>query len=144
MTGMKLRFFRNEGGAAAVEFGLVAPIVAAVLVSVATAGGTILAYNKMRQAISSGAQYALTVADDADAIEDVVIAAWDPAPTGYDIDVIQACFCADAPSTVTACDVNCADGDYPQMFTTISASRPYTNFGGQTATLNASQRIRTR
>ena len=56
-----MRFFRNKDGAAAVEFGLVAPIVVAVLVGVVTYGGTILAYSRMRQAISSGAQYALSV-----------------------------------------------------------------------------------
>jgi Flp pilus assembly protein TadG len=140
---MRLAFLRNSDGAAAVEFGLIAPIVAAVLVGVAITGGTILAYNKMRQAISSGAQYALAVDDDAQAIEDVVIAAWD-LPAGATVDVVQACYCADAPTTVTDCQVNCADNDYPQQFITISASRPYTNFGGQTTTLNASQRIRTR
>ena len=141
---MRVAFLRSQDGAAAVEFGLVAPIVAAVLVGVATMGGTILAYSKMRQAVSSGAQYALAVADDPDAIEDVVVAAWSPAPTGSTVTVTQQCFCADAPDTATACAVNCADGDYPQMFTTIAASRPYTNFGGATATLNASQRVRTR
>ena len=47
-----MRFFRNKDGAAAVEFGLVAPIVVAVLIGVVTYGGTILAYSRMRQAIS--------------------------------------------------------------------------------------------
>jgi len=141
---MRLGFFRNSDGAAAVEFGLIAPIVVAVLIGVATMGGTILAYSRMRQAISSGAQYAMTVADDAETIEDVVYAAWSPTPEGGDVDVVQACFCADAPSVATDCSINCADGDYPQMFTTINADMSYTGFGGDTHALSASQKVRTR
>lgn len=141
---MKLGFFRNRDGAAAVEFGLVAPLVVAVLVGVVTYGGTILAYNRMRQAISSGAQYALTVEDDLDAVEDVVNAAWSPKPTGAVVTVTRQCFCADAPATATDCGVNCADGDYPMMYTNIAGSMSYTGFGGDTSTLNASQKIRTR
>lgn len=141
---MKLRFFRNDDGAAAVEFGLIAPIVATVLIGVTTFGGTILAYNKMRQAISSGAQYALTVEDDVEAVQDVVNAAWDPAPTGSTVNAAKACYCADAPTTATDCSLNCADGDYPLMYMDITASRPYTTFAGDTSTLHASQRIRLR
>lgn len=141
---MRLGFFRNSDGAAAVEFGLVAPIVVAVLVGVTTMGGTILAYSKMRQAISSGAQYALSVEDDAEAVEDVVYAAWDGAPETGDVTVTQVCYCSDAPTTATDCSTNCADGDYPQQFTIISSTMSYTGFGGDTHNLSASQRVRTR
>ena len=139
-----MRFFRNKDGAAAVEFGLVAPIVVAVLVGVATYGGTILAYSRMRQAISSGAQYALTVEDNLTSVEAVVNAAWSPKPTGATVVVTRQCFCADAPLTATSCSLNCADGDYPMMYTHITGSMPYTNFGGNTSTLNATQKVRTR
>jgi Flp pilus assembly protein TadG len=141
---MRLGFFRNRDGAAAVEFGLVAPLVVAVLVGIVTYGGTIMAYSRMRQAISSGAQYALSVADDPATVEDVVDAAWHPKPTGGTVAVTQMCYCADAPGTVTDCSVNCADGDYPQMFTRIQATQPYTRLGGDTVTLTANQQIRTR
>ena len=139
-----MRFFRNKDGAAAVEFGLVAPIVVAVLVGVVTYGGTILAYSRMRQAISSGAQYALSVEDDAVAVKDVVDAAWLPKPAGSTVTVTQACYCADAPTVAPDCSTNCADGDYPQMFTRIVGQMSYTGFGGDTATLKAQQRVRTR
>ena len=139
-----MRFFRNKDGAAAVEFGLVAPIVVAVLVGVVTYGGTILAYNRMRQAISSGAQYALTVEDDLTSVEAVVNAAWSPKPTGATVVVTRQCFCADAPTTATDCSLNCADGDYPMMYTRIAGQMSYTGFGGDTSTLNANQKVRTR
>ena len=139
-----MRFFRNKDGAAAVEFGLVAPLVVAVLIGVVTYGGTILAYSRMRQAISSGAQYALTVEDDLTSVEAVVNAAWSPKPAGATVAVTRQCFCADAPETATDCSVNCADGDYPRMYTKITGSMSYTGLGVDTSTLNASQKVRTR
>ncbi len=141
---MKLAFFRNEEGAAAVEFGLIAPIVAAVLVSVATTGGAILAYNKMRQAVSSGAQYSLAVRDDPDTVRDVVLAAWNTRPEAATVTVTQACYCPSTGDTAVSCSTLCADSSYPKKYTQISASRPYTTFGGDSTTLHASQKVRTR
>ena len=141
---MTARFLKNRDGAAALETALVAPIIVAVLIGVVTYGGTILAYNRMRQAISSGAQYALTVEDNLTSVEAVVNAAWSPKPQGAIVTVTRQCFCADAPETATDCSVNCADGDYPRMYTKITGSMSYTGFGGDTSTLNASQKVRTR
>lgn len=138
---MKLRFLRNEDGAAAVEFGLISPILALVLGGTVLSGGMVLAYNAMRQAVSSGAQYAMTVSDSSDEIEDVVEKAWQNAPDDADVQVSQACFCGEVES---GCSTNCADGDYPQRMTTITASRTYTNFLGNSMPISASQRIRTR
>ena len=64
--------------------------------------------------------------------------------TGATVAVTRQCFCADAPLTATSCSLNCADGDYPMMYTHITGSMPYTNFGGNTSTLNATQKVRTR
>ena len=136
------RFLRNRDGAAAVEFGLVAPLVAAVLVGVGIMGGLILAYNKMSQAINAGAQYAMTVgADDTAAIEAAVTAAWDDMPDGADVTVVQQCLCG---SIVAVCDTVCeADGDYPEKSTTITATRTYADLGGRTRTLTSQQEVRT-
>lgn len=138
---MKLPFLRNKDGTAAVEFALVAPILTILLVGTGTYGLEIVAYSKMRQAVSSGAQYALTADDDTTAIQSIVEAAWDDKPTGATVHVTQQCVCA---SVVTDCSTNCSDGDYPQRMTTISASRSYAELGGQTKTLTASQQVRTR
>jgi Flp pilus assembly protein TadG len=137
---MKFRFFRNQDGAAAIEFGLVAPILAAVLMGVAGFGGMILAYNKMRQAISSGAQYALTVSEDPEEVEDVVIAAWEGAPVVKTVTVTPACFCA---GVTNSCSVLCSNGDYPQKITTIHASMTYRGLAGDRG-ISAEQQVRTR
>ena len=141
-----MRFWRNHSGAAAIEFGLVAPILVFALVTTGTMGGMILAYNKMRQAVSSGAQYAMVVGDDTEEIEDVVELAWEGMPEGATITVTQACFCA---GTESACNDDCnpdpaIDGEIPQRITTISAARSYENLAGITTPISASQEVRTR
>ena len=85
-----------------------------------------------------------SVEDDLTSVEAVVNAAWSPKPQGAIVTVTRQCFCADAPETATDCSVNCADGDYPRMYTKITGSMSYTGFGGDTSTLNASQKVRTR
>lgn len=140
---MKLSFLRKNDGAAAVEFGLIAPIIAAVLVAVTTMGGSILAYSKMRQAVSSGAQYALAVEDDLDAVEDVVLASWPTRPAGATVTVTRTCYCPSTGTTAVDCSTSCADTSYPKMYTNISAARSYDAFRGA-VTLNARQKVRTR
>jgi Flp pilus assembly protein TadG len=138
---MLRRFFRNDDGAAAVEFGLIAPLMVAVLVTTGAMGGLVLAYNKMRQAVSSGGQYAMTVApDDTTAVRDVVLAAWDDKPDSGAVSVVKACLCA---GVAHSCTTNCDDGDYPEKFTTITATMNYASLGGGTQALTATQKIRT-
>lgn len=138
---MKIRFFKNESGAAAVEFGLVAPILATVLVGIGTYGLEIITYSKMREAVSAGAQYALTTSDTTSDISSVVSAAWDDKPAGATVSVTQQCVCA---GVTNDCSTACADGDYPQKMTTITASQSYSELGGNTKTLTATQQVRTR
>jgi len=135
------RFLRNDDGAAAVEFGLVAPLLVAVLVTTGAMSGLVLAYNKMRQAVSSGGQYAMTVGpDDTTAVRDVVLAAWDDKPAGGDVSVVKACLCAGAAHS---CTTNCDDGDYPEKVVTIHASMTYAGLGGGSQAISATQKVRT-
>ena len=138
---MKLSFFRNTSGAAAVEFGLVSPILVLLMVGIGTYGLEIIAYSKMREAVSAGAQYALTTSDTTSDISSVVSAAWDDKPGGATINVSQRCVCA---GVTNDCATACPDGDYPQKMTTITASRSYAELGGATKTLTATQQVRTR
>jgi Flp pilus assembly protein TadG len=137
-----LRFFlRDNGGAAAIEFGLIAPILTAVLITVGTMGGLVIAYNKMSQGVSSGAQYAMTAGADTTAIRDVVLKAWDDKPANGVVTIQQACLCG---ATASACNVICpVSGDYPEKVTTINASMSYADFTGGAHAISAKQRVRT-
>lgn len=138
---MRFNFFRNNDGTAAVEFGLVAPILITLMVGVGTYGLEIIAYSKMREAVNAGAQYALTTSDTTSDISTVVTAAWDDKPDAGTVSVSQQCVCG---SVVTDCSTNCADGDYPQRMTTITTSQSYEELGGHSKTITASQLVRTR
>lgn len=134
-------FLRNERGAAAIEFGLVAPILVMVLITVTIFGGLILAYNKMSQGVSSGAQYAMTVGgDDTTAVRDVVLAAWDDKPANGAVTVSKACLCG---ADTHACDTNCDNGDYPEKVTTIHAAMSYADLAGKTRAISTTQKVRT-
>ena len=135
------RFLRNEGGGAAVEFGLIAPVLSVVLVGIATSAGLLTAHHKMRQAVSTGAQYAMTVSDDAGTVEDVVLAAWDDPGDDADVEIAQFCACADVDH---ACDSLCEDGDYPLRHTEITATMTHTGFGGHSQMISAVETVRTR
>jgi Flp pilus assembly protein TadG len=138
---MKLNFLRNKDGTAAIEFGLVAPILVTLLIGVGTYGLELIAYGKMREAVNTGAQYALTTSDTTSDISTVVNASWDDKPAGATVSVSQQCLCAGVSND---CSTACPDGDYPQKVTTISTSQSYQLLGGQSKTLTASQKVRTR
>lgn len=138
---MLKRFLREQDGAAAIEFGLVAPILAVVLISVAIYGGLVLAYNKMSQGVSSGAQYAMTAGgDDTTAIRAVVLAAWEDRPENAVVTVGKACLCGTAAHS---CSTSCDDGDYPQKITTIDASMTYADITGADRAMSTTQKVRT-
>jgi len=138
---MKFNFFRNNDGTAAVEFGLVAPILVTLLVGIGTYGLEIITYSKMREAVNTGAQYALTTSDTTSDISTVVAASWDDKPADGTVSITQQCVCAGVTSD---CSTACADGDYPQKMTTITTSQSYQELGGHSKTLTASQQVRTR
>jgi len=138
---MLKRFLRGQDGAAAIEFGLVAPILAVVLIGVAIYGGLVLAYNKMSQGVSSGAQYAMTAGgDDTTAIRSVVLAAWDDRPGAAVVTVAKACLCA---GLAHSCSTSCDDGDYPLKVTTINASMSYADITGTNHAISTMQKVRT-
>lgn len=135
------RFLRNRDGGAAVEFGLIAPVLSLVLVGIATSASLLIAHHKMRQAVTAGAQYAMTVSDDAETVEDVVLAAWEDPAADAEIEVDQFCACAELAH---ACGTLCDDADYPLRHTVITASMTHVGLGGQSQTISAVDTVRTR
>lgn len=138
---MKLPFLRNEKGVAAVEFALVAPVLVLLMVGIGTYGTRIIAYNKMRQAVSTGAEYVMTVSDDTTEVKNLVLSSWDDKPGDASVTVAQACTCA---GVTNDCSTSCADGSYPLRYVTINATGTWNDLGGATKTLTASQQVRTR
>lgn len=130
----------DTSGGAAVEFGLIAPFMIAVVLGVTASVGLIHDYHVMRQAVSSGAQLLMATDADVNAARDVTLGAWSGKVEGATVAVSQWCGCGGVQH---ACSTACSDGDYPQMFTRIDASTPYTGPLGQ-QTMTTSQTVRTR
>lgn len=137
------RLFRRFGaardGAALVEFAIVAPILSAFVIGIVQYGGMVIAYNQMHDAVSSGAIYVMRGGSDSTAIHDVTVAAWPNPPGDASVNVNQACSCA---GVTQACNVLCADGSFPQSFTTISASGTYSGLWDSQA-MSSTQVVRT-
>jgi Flp pilus assembly pilin Flp len=134
------RFARERDGGAAVEFGLIAPLLIAVAIGMSAVGGEVLERHAMRRAVSSGAQVLMATDADLTAVRDVTLDAWSGKKDGASVVVTQWCSCA---SIQHSCSTNCSDGDYPERYTKIAAATPYTGPLGQ-QTLATSQMVRTR
>lgn len=130
---------RACSGAAAVEFAIILPVLAAFVIGIIQYGGMIIAYDQMHDAVSSGAVYVMRGGTAAATIKNVATNAWPNPPADANVSVNQACLCAGLTSS---CSALCADGTYPQTFTTISATGTYTGLWGSQS-MSSSQVVRT-
>jgi Flp pilus assembly protein TadG len=139
LRGVLARLFSATGGAAAVEFAMVLPLLTAFLVGIIEYGGMLIAYDRMHDAVASGAVYVMRGGNDATAIHDVAVSAWPSPPSDAAVTVSQQCTCA---GVTASCSSLCADQSYPQSFTSISASGTYTGLW-DTKAMSSSQVVRT-
>ncbi|MFZ5670980.1 MAG: TadE/TadG family type IV pilus assembly protein [Pseudomonadota bacterium] len=134
------RFGRDVAGGAAVEFGLIAPVLIAVLLGVAGSAGAIGQHHGMRKAVAAGAQLAMTSDADLEAVRDLALEAWNDKADGSTVEVSQWCRCGGVQHS---CSTVCSDGDYPEKYTRVAASTPYAGPLGE-QTLTSAQLVRTR
>jgi Flp pilus assembly protein TadG len=134
------RLIRNQSGGAAVEFGLIAPALIAVVLGLSQVGGVVYHRHAMHKAVNAGAQALMTSGANAAAVRAVALEAWPNRGAGADVVVEEYCTCA---AVRHACTTVCADSSYPQAFTKISASTTMTGPTGQ-QTLATSELVRTR
>ena len=112
-------FLRDRGGAAAVEFGLVLPVLAALLIGVFDGGTLLLKYNTMHSAVSSGAQYVMAGGQDLTTAQSIAVSAWKTKPSNAQISVAKTCKCGAAAAV---CTTICPDQSVPQAFVSIAAT----------------------
>ncbi len=140
MTRFLLCLAQNRSGGAAVEFGLIAPALIAVVLGLSQVGGEVYNRHAMRKAVNAGAQALMTSGANPAAVRTVVLEAWPNRSQGANVVVEEFCTCA---AVVHACTTVCADTNYPQYFTRISASHTMTGPTGQQS-LATSELVRTR
>lgn len=133
------RLSQATRGAAAVEFAIVVPFLAAMLIGVVQYGGMIIANQQMHDGVSAAAVYVMRGGSDAANIKSIAKSTWPNAPSDASVSVSQGCSCA---GTTQSCTLLCADGSYPQAFTTISATGTYTGVWGSQS-MSTAQVVRT-
>lgn len=116
-------------GAAAVEFALLIPVIAAGIIGVANYGLVVFDKMEMLSALRAGAQLAVynrtnSTSTETDAIKAAVVAS---ASTGLglttaEVNATQSCFCLDLSdnSSSATCGSSCSGGDPTQYYMTVA------------------------
>lgn len=112
------RLARDERGGSAVEFALVAPVLAGILAVLTVVWSDITAVARMRSAVHAGADYLRAGGADTALVRTVVERSWEAMPETYEITVAESCACGDA---VSGCAVLCPSGEPPSVYVEIRA-----------------------
>lgn len=127
-----------SGGAAAVEFAIIAPVVLALLAGLANYGLAMFEKMELTSAARAGAQYALLDDSDSSAIATAVVNA-----TNLDItasNVSSTAFCEDDDGATATC----GDADATRTFMTVTVNKDFTLLIlGTTLSLSGSATVRT-
>jgi Flp pilus assembly protein TadG len=144
---------RAEGGNAAVEFGLAAPLLVALLVPVADLGIAFSQQIQVQQAAQAGAQYATIhpwTSSSPTAISNAVVAATTLSTLAASPAPAQTCGCPTGSQiAAAACTATCSDGQPAGYYVVVSAQAPYTpqlpySVLGSSVTLAAKSTVRVR
>lgn len=132
LPGAALAGARSRRGAAALEFGLVAPILITLLLAVSDIGGAIQQNIRLEAAARSALGYAHLYSDtnQLGTIRNYIITAlngWNDVTVS---NVVATCDCATTANGVTTavngtCGVACTAGQEGRRFLTVAISRPY-------------------
>lgn len=122
MTGpFFLKLLRDRRGASALEFGIIAPMLVLGLMAMVDVGLGLGVRMELDRIVRAGAQAAISLNNDADAIEALVVAS-SGSPVDLSVEVERLCSCGDAAASCTAV---CGSGDAPEVFYAIAAERPH-------------------
>lgn len=127
--GILARLLQDRTGSIAVEIGLIAPVLAVILVPMIDVGMGAYQQMQVQDAAQVGAQYAAEHGWDSAAIENAVHSATglggvdaSPAPA-------RSCGCLDGTAIAgAACGSTCPDGSPAGTYVTVSAQAQYATF----------------
>ena len=147
------RLASSRRGAAAVEFALLAPVIAVVVVSVADYG--IAVYDKMELVSAARAVAQLAIVNktnstttERDAIDATVVASTNLSITTTDVDPVESYLCLDGSDNSYSVIVSatCTGGDPIQYYMTVTITdADYTLFlSGLSWPLSGSVKVRTK
>lgn len=118
-TPLWKRLARDRSGVTAIEFALVAPMMAAALVLTLDVSLYVVNRTRMHSGIRAGIQYLMDNGRNLDQLESIVSQSWSEKPANANIETERYCLCSD---TRHVCNVLCADDSAPESYFSISAS----------------------
>ena len=125
------KFLRDEEGVGAIEFALIAPFLAVVLLGIMSGWAYYTQNNYMRDSVEVAGKYFLQGGTSQQVALDIAKAAWTDKPVDGTVVLNQTCICNVAAAS---CSGVCSDGSIPQTYWTIEASSKYIDpFLGTTA-----------
>ena len=122
---------RHRRATTAVEFALIAPILALCLTSVYDLGNALQQNIRMREAVRAGGLYAQFYAEDTTGIQNAVTGAVSNWTNVTVNSVTRSCECWNSSTVTFTSTIACADtsactsGNAKQGFVTVQASRPF-------------------
>jgi Flp pilus assembly protein TadG len=134
------RFVSDSGGAAAVEFALIVPVLAGLVVAIDDVSSISTGTAAMQTASRAAIQYAMAGGTDMNAARTLGMQAWDQKPSDANMTVVQACLCA---TVVSDCNAPCPDNSVPTKWVTVDVQG---TFGGNIyhRTPHLTERVRLR
>jgi Flp pilus assembly protein TadG len=133
------RFAGDQRGTAAVEMGLIAPFLIAIVVGMVTLAPLMWTKQSMHVAVNSGAQYVMDGSSNTTNIQSVTLDAWSHRPADGAVAVSLFCSCA---GVTTACTTLCGS-TAPPRYISITATTTFHGVSGNQA-LSSTQVVRTR
>jgi Flp pilus assembly protein TadG len=113
-------------GAAAIEFGIMIPLLSLMLVSVTDIGLAVYRKMQVEEAAQAGAQYAIARGFDASGISNAVTSATNSTAITASPGAVQFCGCPSSTGVSTvSCGTVCTGGAQAGTYATVSAQATY-------------------
>jgi len=138
------RFFRalkDDRGVAALEFALILPILAALILLGIDGWTRINQTSQMRSAVQTGARYYQGGGADDNAAAQLALASWNNAPAGATVTAARSCTCGGAGAS---CSSLCAGSALPQVYVTLTATGGFSDLMTGPTSLTQSGTVRVR
>ncbi|WGR95588.1 pilus assembly protein [Bradyrhizobium sp. ISRA443] len=120
------RFRKNTRGAAAIEFGILVPLLTLMVVSVVDIGLAVYRKMQVESAAQAGVEYAIAHGFDSNAMSAAVVNATNSTAISASPAPVKFCGCATTSGvTSTTCGSTCPGGAQAGTYTTVSAQGSY-------------------
>jgi Flp pilus assembly protein TadG len=113
------RFALELRGAAAIEFAIIVPVLAVIVLMISDASNVAVGGSRMESALRSSVQYVMNGGVDMAQAQAVGLQAWQGKPSNATLSVSSVCKCG---SGAGICGQICSDGSLPQTFVTATAT----------------------